>query len=243
MPAVLQISRQSSNDCLTAADQVQILTYYALNHRCWGLEINSASSACLTWSDFIWLTIILFWTELLGKMNVDPNPPENVLINSKLVASKLRSKKECFQFLVVDCQIYLPDDHPCVTTYFLKQLCSGEKKCKYTPVIMQSLRHQEERTRFDILSPIWRTRRSWDARESQTASRAHAVSSWRAWDPLAAALVACECDIHKIRSAIQGLGGQSYLGSPRKVCQQAQSSDQHGLRDRGGSQQIDASQQ
>ena len=53
-------------------------------------------------------------------MNVDSNPHGNVQVNSKEVEAKLRSKKECFQFLVVDCQIYLPDDHACVTTYFLK---------------------------------------------------------------------------------------------------------------------------
>ena len=64
-------------------------------------------------------------------MNVDSNQPANILVNSKEVEAKLRSKKECFQFLVVDCQIYLPDDPACVTTYFLKKLCSGEKKCKF----------------------------------------------------------------------------------------------------------------
>ena len=53
-------------------------------------------------------------------MNIDSNPNEKVTVNSKEVEAKLRSKKECFQFLVVDCQIYLPDDHACVTTYFLK---------------------------------------------------------------------------------------------------------------------------
>ena len=74
-------------------------------------------------------------------MNVDSNQPANILVNSKEVEAKLRSKKECFQFLVVDCQIYLPDDPACVTTYFLKQLISGEKKCKITSFIMQLLRH------------------------------------------------------------------------------------------------------
>ena len=69
-------------------------------------------------------------------MNVDSNQPANILVNSKEVEAKLRSKKECFQFLVVDCQIYLPDDPACVTTYFLKQLISGEKKCKFTSFIM-----------------------------------------------------------------------------------------------------------
>ena len=58
-------------------------------------------------------------------MNIDSNPNANVQVNSKEVEAKLRSKKECFQFLVVDCQIYLPDDHACVTTYFLKQLING----------------------------------------------------------------------------------------------------------------------
>ena len=53
-------------------------------------------------------------------MNVDSHPIANVQVNSNEVGAKLRSKKECFQFLVVDCQIYLPDDHACVTTYFLK---------------------------------------------------------------------------------------------------------------------------
>ena len=57
---------------------------------------------------------------LRTKMNVDSNQPANILVNSKEVEAKLRSKKECFQFLVVDCQIYLPDDPACVTTYFLK---------------------------------------------------------------------------------------------------------------------------
>ena len=74
-------------------------------------------------------------------MNVDSNQPANILVNSKEVEAKLRSKKECFQFLVVDCQIYLPDDPACVTTYFLKQLCSGEKKCKFTLFFKQLFRH------------------------------------------------------------------------------------------------------
>jgi hypothetical protein len=58
-------------------------------------------------------------------MNVDSNPNANVQVNSKEVEAKLRSKKECFQFLVVDVQTYLPDDPACVTTYFLKQLING----------------------------------------------------------------------------------------------------------------------
>ena len=87
-------------------------------------------------------------------MNVDSNQSITVSMNSKEVGAKFRSKKECFQFLVVDCQIYLPDDPACVTTYFLKQLCSGEKKCKFTSVIMKLLRHQEKRALLDLLSAV-----------------------------------------------------------------------------------------
>ena len=153
-------------------------------------------------------------------MNIDSNQPANVQVNSKEVGVKLRSKKECFQFLVVDCQVYLPDDHACVTTYFLKQLCSGEKKCKFTSFIMKSLRHQEERALFNLLSAVWKHRCKRHARKGQVASRTYATSAWWARDPLAAASVACKCDLHNTRTDIQGLGGRPHQGAPRKVCKQ-----------------------
>ena len=64
-------------------------------------------------------------------MNVEPNPGPKVQVNAMAAGAKFRSKKECFQFLVVDCETYLPDDPDCVTTYFLKQLVNGQKKRKY----------------------------------------------------------------------------------------------------------------
>ena len=63
-------------------------------------------------------------------MNIDQNKNGNVQMNAKAVEAKLRSKKECFVFLNIDCKAYLPDDPDCVTTYFCKQLISGEKKRK-----------------------------------------------------------------------------------------------------------------
>ena len=74
-------------------------------------------------------------------MNVDTNQKGNVQVNAKAVEAKLRSKKECFVFLVLDCKTYLPSDPDCVTTYFLKQLISGEKKRKFIVSISQIHRH------------------------------------------------------------------------------------------------------
>ena len=62
-------------------------------------------------------------------------------MNSKSVEAKLRSKKECFVFLVIDCKTYLPDDPDSLTTYFIKQLISGEKKRKFIVSISQIHRH------------------------------------------------------------------------------------------------------
>ena len=64
-------------------------------------------------------------------MNVDSNASTKVKVNAMAAGAKFRSKKECFQFLVIDCETYLPDDEACVTTYFLKQLINGQKKRKY----------------------------------------------------------------------------------------------------------------
>ena len=87
-------------------------------------------------------------------MNIDTNANQNVQVNSKAVESKLRSKKECFQFLVVDCQTYLPEDPACVTTYFLKQLIANKKKRKFRSVIIQILRHQGKRACLYLLSAV-----------------------------------------------------------------------------------------
>ena len=89
-------------------------------------------------------------------MNVDPNQNGNVQVNSKAVEAKLRSKKECFVFLNIDCKAYLPDDPDCVTTYFCKQLISGEKKRKYIVSINRVHRHKEGTAPGDLLPTIRR---------------------------------------------------------------------------------------
>ena len=45
------------------------------------------------------------------------------------IAAKMSSKKELFNFLSVEVGVYLCS-HDCLTIYFLKQLVSGQKKCK-----------------------------------------------------------------------------------------------------------------
>jgi hypothetical protein len=48
-------------------------------------------------------------------------------------ASKAKSKREIYVFLSTNVMAYLPD-FDTVTIYFLKELISGRKKCKYTPL-------------------------------------------------------------------------------------------------------------
>ena len=43
--------------------------------------------------------------------------------------AKFNSKKECFNFLTVNCKAYL-SSYETVTIYFLKDLIAGRKKCK-----------------------------------------------------------------------------------------------------------------
>jgi hypothetical protein len=50
-------------------------------------------------------------------------------INAAEFASKYKSKREIFNFLTVSAGAYLCP-HECLTIYFLKQLVSGERKCK-----------------------------------------------------------------------------------------------------------------
>lgn len=51
------------------------------------------------------------------------------MITAAEFSAKYRSKKEVFVFLTVDCRAYIFDASN-VTIYFLKDLCSGKKKCK-----------------------------------------------------------------------------------------------------------------
>ena len=50
-------------------------------------------------------------------------------ISTASSAAKFRSKSEVFQFLTIDVGAVLPSKD-CVTTYFLKDLVMGRKKCK-----------------------------------------------------------------------------------------------------------------
>ena len=51
-------------------------------------------------------------------------------ISTATFSAKFRSKSEVFQFLTIDVGAFLPPKE-CVTTYFLKDLVMGRKKCKY----------------------------------------------------------------------------------------------------------------
>ena len=54
----------------------------------------------------------------------------NSQITTKEFAAKLRTKHEIYTFLTVEVQAYLPKEEN-ITTYFMKDLLSGSKKCKY----------------------------------------------------------------------------------------------------------------
>ena len=53
-------------------------------------------------------------------------------ITQKEFGAKFRSKRECYKFLTVDAKAYI-DKYEHVTTYYLKDLISGSKKCEYIP--------------------------------------------------------------------------------------------------------------
>ena len=54
----------------------------------------------------------------------------NVNISAKEFEAKYKSKREIYTFLTVDAGAYLPP-YDTVTIYFLKDVISGERKCKY----------------------------------------------------------------------------------------------------------------
>ena len=53
-----------------------------------------------------------------------------VSITTKEFSAKFRSKTEVYAFLSIDVEAYLPQSE-CVNIYFLKDLVTGKKKCKY----------------------------------------------------------------------------------------------------------------
>ena len=58
--------------------------------------------------------------------------PQKVEVSAKLFAAKFNSKREVYNFLAVDVDVYLPH-FDLVTIYFLKDLAHGRKKCKPDP--------------------------------------------------------------------------------------------------------------
>ena len=58
------------------------------------------------------------------------NANNKVRITTSEFSAKFRSKNEVYAFLAVDVGAYLPP-RECATIYFLKDLVSGKKKCKY----------------------------------------------------------------------------------------------------------------
>ena len=51
-------------------------------------------------------------------------------VDAKTFGAKCSSKREVYNFLTVDVGAYLPS-YDSVTIYFLKDLISGTKKCKF----------------------------------------------------------------------------------------------------------------
>ena len=62
--------------------------------------------------------------------NQIPNAQGPTQVTTAAFAAKYRSKREVFTFLTVDVKASLPPMQT-VTTYFLKDLVTGAKKCKY----------------------------------------------------------------------------------------------------------------
>ena len=61
-----------------------------------------------------------------------PNVPQNpqlAQVNVQSFMAKYKSKRECYNFLTVQVEVYLPA-YETVTIYFLKDLISGKKKRK-----------------------------------------------------------------------------------------------------------------
>ena len=58
------------------------------------------------------------------------NQPAKVRITTNEFSAKFRSKSEVYALLSIDVGAYLAPPE-CVTIYFLKDLVSGKKKCKY----------------------------------------------------------------------------------------------------------------
>ena len=65
-------------------------------------------------------------------------------ITTKEFTSKFKSKYEVYQLMYLDVGTYLPSSD-CVTIYFLKDLATGKKKCKFSSLTQLVFSHQSER--------------------------------------------------------------------------------------------------
>ena len=68
--------------------------------------------------------------------NINDQQQGRVTVSAAAFAAKYRSKRECYNFLAVDANVFLPA-YEQVTIYFLKDLISGTKK----PIYGNQVRH------------------------------------------------------------------------------------------------------
>ena len=62
---------------------------------------------------------------------IQATSPQQHQISATELAATYSSKRKCYNFLAVDAGVYLPA-YEQVTIYFLKDLVSGKKKCKFS---------------------------------------------------------------------------------------------------------------
>jgi hypothetical protein len=69
------------------------------------------------------------WIIIIKNMEITTSKVQNEKVTQKSFAAKFRTKGEIYRFLDYDVDAYLPPAD-CATIYFLKDICTGERKCK-----------------------------------------------------------------------------------------------------------------
>ena len=69
---------------------------------------------------------------------------QNKKVLTKDFEAKFRNKGEVYRFLDNDVDVYLPP-RDCVTIYFLKDLMTGRRKCKFVIAVNDSLQGSTKR--------------------------------------------------------------------------------------------------
>lgn len=72
-------------------------------------------------------------------------------VNVQSFQAKYNSKRECYNFLAWEVKAYLPA-YETVTIYFLKDVISGRKKCKYGCMASHFLSHEQFIFSYSILT-------------------------------------------------------------------------------------------